>query len=97
MVGGIFCDLDCVSHDILLSKLKFYEVIGETFVLLKSYLVDRHQGVILNDKYANHNTYSDRGKIKHGLGQLLFLLYINDIPKTQIKIPKYLLLQMTLV
>jgi hypothetical protein len=42
---------------------------GKTFVLLKSYLEDRHQSVILNDKYANHNTYSDRGKIKHGFPQ----------------------------
>jgi len=43
VVGGIFCDLDCVSHDIVLSKLKFYGIMGKTFVLLKSYLEDRHQ------------------------------------------------------
>jgi hypothetical protein len=29
---------------------------GKIFVLLKSYLEDRHQRVILNDKYANRNT-----------------------------------------
>ena len=41
LVGGIFCNLDCVSRDILLSKLKFYAVMGKAFVLLKSYLEDR--------------------------------------------------------
>jgi hypothetical protein len=51
---------------------------GKAFVLLKSYLEDRHQGVILNDKYANHNTYSDRGKIKHGFSQgQIALLTVN--------------------
>lgn len=69
MVVDIFCDLGLVSHDILLSKLKFYEVMGKTFVLPKSYLEDRHQRVILNDKCANHNICSDRGKIKHGFPQ----------------------------
>jgi hypothetical protein len=66
-----------------MSKLKFYGVLGKNFMLLKSYLEDRHQSVILNDKCANHNIYSDRGRIKHGFhnDQLLFLLYINDIPK----------------
>jgi len=70
MIGRIFCNLewafDCVSHDILLSKLKLYGVTGKTFSLIKSYLEDRQQIVILNDKYVNNNTYSDWGKIKHG-------------------------------
>jgi hypothetical protein len=49
-----------------LSKLKFYGVTVKTFSLIKSYLEDRHQQVILNDKYASHDTNSDWGNIKHG-------------------------------
>jgi hypothetical protein len=64
----VLCSLekafDCVDHNILLSKLKFYGVTGKTFPLIKSYLEDRHQRVILNDKYASHNTYSDWGDNK---------------------------------
>jgi hypothetical protein len=63
MVGGALQfrkAFDCVDHNILLSQLKLYGVTGKTFPLIKSYLENRHR-VILNDKYANHNTYSDWG------------------------------------
>ena len=47
MVGGIFCDLrkafDCVNHDELLEKLKFYWVSGKFYNLVKSYLNGRYQ------------------------------------------------------
>jgi hypothetical protein len=86
-----FCDLekaiDCVNHDILLSKLKFYGVIGKAYSLIKSYLQDRHKSVILKDNYSNYTTYSNWGKIQQGvpqgsiLGPLLFLLYNNDFPQ----------------
>jgi hypothetical protein len=43
-IGGIFCDLkkaiNCINFDILLSKLKFYGIVGRANALVKSYLKD---------------------------------------------------------
>ena len=42
LVGGIFCDLEkafgCVSHHILLYKLKFYGITNKDLQLYQSYL-----------------------------------------------------------
>jgi len=39
-VGGLFCDLqkafDCLNHDILLTKMKFYGITGTVHNLIKS-------------------------------------------------------------
>jgi hypothetical protein len=51
LVGGVFFDLqsaiDCVNHDIILSKMEFYGISGKANKLIKSYLKGRYQRVLL--------------------------------------------------
>jgi len=87
--GGIFCDLtkafDCVNHAILLSKLEFYGITGSAYNLMKSYLSDKYQRVLMKNT-CSKNYLSDWENIRLGvpqgsiLGPMLFLLYINNMP-----------------
>jgi len=60
MVGGIFSDLhkafDCINHDVLLEKLKFYGVSGKFYNLVKLYLNGRCQKVILSHNNSTEFT-----------------------------------------
>jgi hypothetical protein len=90
IVGGIFCDLektfDCVSHDMLLSKLETCRITGIDNEPYYSYLKDGHQRVVIYNK-TRHGTFSNWALIVHVipqrfvLGPLLFLLYMNDLPQ----------------
>jgi hypothetical protein len=91
MFWGLFCDLqkafDCVNHDILLSKMKFYGITGIANKLIESYLRNRYQRVVINDNRLN-KYHSEWEQIHHRvpqgsvLGPLFFPLYINDLPKS---------------
>jgi hypothetical protein len=69
-VRGIFCDLskafDCVDHETLLNKLEYYGVRGTANKLIKSYLEDRSQRVLIKDSYSG-TYYSDWNKVKRGV------------------------------
>ena len=90
LVGGVFCDLqkafDCDNHIILLPKMEFYGISGKANNLIRSYLQERLQRILID--YVSRKYSFEWETVTHEIPQssilcpILVLLHINNLPET---------------
>ena len=83
---SVFLDImkaiDTIDHSILLQKLEYYGVREEELKFFSSYLHNRRQCCIVNSHQSSFQTVWCRVPQGSILGPLLFIIYMNDLPKS---------------